>query len=301
MNSKQLAHHVCKSVTRLDLSQLPMDGRQELCDALNLTLAEWLQMMPADRRSMSFGAAVQHPIVQVINIVQGARGFIYVAGTPYPAGGFASEENALGSSAIVEGSTVRNQLQLPGSLLLPYQGPTNAEVRMTLYSDAVHLPTDTWQVDGDVKISSLSTGEGETIHYNTGRQASYHDTLTGRPREWWMEPLTPLKEEDSRRFVLRLWPAPDQFYTLSIPTSLFPQAFVIEDFFESRSIPFLPLEASLFTSMAKGAFISASSHVAESANITGMRDAATAAQTQMAKLQRPLSTQPEILGTPPGW
>jgi hypothetical protein len=300
MTSKQLGHQVCKAVSGLDLSELPMDGRQELCDTINLTLAEWLQMLPADRRVMPFGAAVQHPILQVVNIVQGARGFLYVSGTPYPAGGFASEENALGSSAILEGSAVRNQLQQPGSLLLPYQGATSSSVRMSLYADAVHLPADTWQVAGDVMITSPNSGEGQALRYNPHRPAEYRDNFTGQPREWWMEPLTPLREEDSRKFVLRLWPAPDRFYTLHIPIGIFPQAFVIEDFFENRSLPLNPLEASLMTMMAKGAFLT-SSFVSEAANVSGIQNGAASARTQMQNLQRPLSTQPEFLGTPHGF
>jgi hypothetical protein len=301
MNSKQLGHHVCKAVTGLDLSALPMDGRQELCDAINLTLAEWLQMLPQERRITTFGAATSAAIVQEINIVSGAKAFLYVAGLPYPAGGFASEENAIGSTALVEGAVGRNQLQAPGELLMPYLGSTNPSARLTLYGDALHLPASTWTVEGEVKLITSERDSGRPLLYHPGRATMTNEPFTSSPKEWWLEPIAPMQEEESRKFVLRVWPLPDGPYALRIPVGHFPHAFQIEDFFEKRSVSFSPIEASLFVAMAKGSFLDSSSHVSPKTNLQGLSNAAAAARIQMRNIQRPLSTQPEFLGTPYGY
>jgi|GEM_PF-5797832 len=301
MNSKQLGHHVCKAVTGLDLSALPMDGRQELCDAINLTLAEWLQMLPQERRITTFGAATSAAIVQEINIVSGAKAFLYVAGLPYPAGGFASEENAIGSTALVEGAVGRNQLQAPGELLMPYLGSTNPSARLTLYGDAIHLPADTWVIEGDITVVSEQLEARRILRHNPQRPTRAEDAMTSSPQEWWLEPIAPMQEEESRKFVLRVWPLPDGPYALRIPVGHFPHAFQIEDFFEKRSLSFSPIEGSLFIAMAKGSFLDSSSHVSPKTNLQGLSNAAAAARIQMRNIQRPLSTQPEFLGTPYGY
>jgi hypothetical protein len=156
-------------------------------------------------------------------------------------------------------------------------------------------------VEGDVMLVTNERDSGKKLNYRPDRATQYFDALSGAPREWWLEPIAPLEEADSRKFVLRVWPLPDAAYTLRIPVGLFPTAFTIEDFFLTRSLSFAPLESSLFTAMAKGAFLNASSHASEKLNAQGLANAADSARTQMQGLQRPLSTQSTFFGTPHGY
>jgi hypothetical protein len=302
MNSKQLANSVCKGITGRDLSDVPLNVAQELLDALNLTLAEWLQMLPADRRIVAYGATMRAPLVQMVNIVNGAKGFVYVSsGGAYPAGGYASEEDALGSTLQIDGMASRNQLQSAGTLLMPYLGPTSTNQRMTIYGDAVHLPAETWVVEGDVTLATAGGEPFRGLTYNPQRWKFRNDqALIAEPREWWMDSLAPLQEEDSRRFVLRVWPLPDRLYSIRLPICVFPIAFTMEDLFEARSLPLNSMEQSLFTMQAKGAFVTTTAK-AENVDANGVLVTAQRASEQLKQLQRPIHTQTEFIGTPTGY
>jgi hypothetical protein len=115
-----------------------------------------------------------------------------------------------------------------------------------------------------------------------------------------MESIAPLQEEDSRRFVLRVWPMPDRLYAIRLPITTFPTSFTMEDLFEARSLPLNSMEQSLFTMQAKGAFVSSSAR-AVNVDVNVVMAMATRAQGQLEKLQRPIHTQPESVGTPYGY
>lgn len=302
MNSKQLAHQVAMAVTRRGISQITLDAAQELIEALNLSLATWLQMLAQDRRITTFGAKTVASVTQSIQVVSGSKEFAYtLGGGAYPVGGFASESDAIGATVQLAGTVSRNQLQGPGRLLLPHTGASGT-VSMTIFGDAVHLPADCWSVEGEVL---LTTGYGvpvKVLQHSNARQFEIERTFyTGEPREWWMESISPLTEEESRRFVLRVWPRPDTSYSLRIPIGLFPSAFTHEDLHEARSLPFQPLEASLFISMAKGIF-AASSYADPKVNIAGLQSTGERATEQLRTLTgRPTSTQADYVGTPYGY
>jgi hypothetical protein len=302
MNSKQLANTVCVAITGRALGDVPLHVGQELLDALNLTLAEWLQMLPKERRMTDYGTGLRGPVAQAVQIVQGSKGFAYVAGGgAYPAGGYASEEEAIGATVILDGISSRNQLQAPVTLQFPHLGTTKANASMTIYGDAVHLPASAWAVDGDVSLVTAGGEPSGRLTYHPGRVMQRNEGgIVGQPREWWMESIAPLQEEDSRRFVLRVWPLPDIAYAVRVPVTLFPAAFTMEDLFEVRSLPFNSMEQSLFAMLAKGAFVSSSAR-AESVDGNAVTNAATRAAGQLDKLQRPIHSQPGLLGTPLGF
>jgi len=306
MTSKQLAHHVLKSITGYDLATASLDAQQELLDALNLRLADWLMILPEDRRVSPFGATVRAPLSQPIQVVAGAKGFAYLNAPPYPAGGYASESAALGATVVVNGDSAANMLRAPGELLHPYTGATGDE-NMLIYGDAVHLPADAWQVVGDVW---LAPEKRTRLRYNPARMDDSKSPLTfgavdgvplAEPEEWWTEPLQTLETAESRQLVLRVWPLPPSRFSLHLTLARFPQALSMEDLFEARSLPFHDLEASLFTSACRGTFAGATSFLKEGISVSALASTGEAAFRRMESMMRPADNQPLILGTPAGW
>lgn len=305
MTAKQLAFHVLKGVTKLDLAEAPMNVLQELLDGLNLALASWLNILPQERRGTTFGGIVRAPVNLPISIVSQAKQFAYVSGGgAYPVGGYASEEDALGGSVYLPGMAHQNQLMAPVTLLYPYLGTTGSNVAMTIYGDAVHLPESAWAVEGTVSLISRDGAPLTILAHNPNRaeMIPLHPRETGSPREWWMESLNPLTEADSRRFVLRIWPLPTTEYVIRIPVGLFPQAFKMEDIFEDRSLPFHDIEGSLFTSFAKSQLIGICTAIDSTVNLQALIQAGATAFTELEKLvTRPLDTTQGEVGTPYGW
>ncbi len=303
MTSRSLAHAVCKSVTGHDLGTASFDLLNELLDSLNLVLSTWLAMLPQERRTAPFAPVVNAPVSLSVQVTQGSRAFTYVGPTPYPAGGFASESTALGATVFLDGAPTRNMLVAEGQLLHPYTGQTGT-VTMTLHGDALHLPLSTWQVESEVRFAqdSQSLTHRRVLTHNPDRPLMELSLLhTGEPEEWWMEPLQTLAEQDARAFVMRVWPLPDRLYTLHCQIGQFPTAFTMEDIYQSRSLPFLPLEASLFQTACRGAFAVTSSRRRDGLDANALVQAGQAAETQLQTLMRPLSSQPGQVGTPYGY
>jgi len=301
MTSKQLAAEVLYEVTRLDLATAPLPVLRSLMTHLNLALADWLLELPADRRKVPFGTLVRAPITQEVAMMGGDRTFAYLAGgSAYPVGGYASEEDVIGATARVANS-VNNTLVGPGTLLVPFEG-ASTDATLTVYGDAVHLPLSAWAVEGDVMLLETDGTQRRVLEHNPQRQTAERSRYeTGTPKEWWTEPVQPLDQEDSRRFVMRIWPLPDAAFQLRCSVSQFPAAFALEDLFENRSLPFLPMEASLFITAAIGLF-SGSSHVSEAVNPAAMIATGTKAMTSLkGVIARPASSQPSFLGTPKGF
>jgi hypothetical protein len=305
MTSKQLAYHVLKGVTKLELSAAPINVLQELLDGLNLALATWLNMLPQERRGTTFGGIVRAPVTQPVSIVSQAKQFAYVAGgSAYPVGGYASEEDALGCSVYLPGMAHQNQLMAPVTLLYPFLGSTSSNAPMTMYGDAVHLPDSAWAVEGTVSLIAKDGAPLTILAHNPNRaeMIPLHPRETGSPREWWMESLNPLTEADSRRFVLRIWPLPTTEYVLRVPVGLFPRAFKMDDIFEDRSLPFQDIEGSLFTTFAKSQLVGVCSSIDPTVNLQSLMQAGGTAFTQLESLvTRRLDTTQAEVGTPYGW
>ncbi len=299
MTSKQIAFHTLKAVTKLDLATAPMEVKQELVDSLNLTLAGWLTKLPTERKIIPQSGTARAPVTQSISITSGSNGFAYVLGSgAYPAGGYASEETAIGATVKLEGIHEANMLKAPGQLLHPYLGGT-ATMAMTLYGDAVHLPANTWNVQGDVMLLNSALRPLKVLAYNPDLKG--YTAQVGEPTEWMIDPIEPLSEEDSRRFVLRLWPLPDVAYAVSVRACAFPDHFTISDLYAQRSLPFLGLEASLFLNTAVGDF-SSTSFRHEAVDRAALEDRGAKADERLTQITNAaLLDGPGFVGTPPGY
>jgi hypothetical protein len=300
MTALQLASHVMKGITRLDLANAPLECTQDLLESLNMTLASWLQMLPPDRLYVPASGTARAPVTQGITITSGSTGFAYLAGSgAYPVGGYASEENAVGATAKVDGAVENNVLLRPGTLLHTYQGATG-DKQMTLYGDAVHLPLDTWSIEGEVQLLGLDLDRlGVLRHVPSAPRENALEV--GTPREWCMDTLEPLSQESSRRYILRLYPAPHIPFVLKLNTTVYPRAFAIDDLFEPRSLPFRELEASLFMTAAKGDFAT-SSFRDKAIEADPLVERGQRAMAQLTALMNvPLKGGPCEIMTPAGW
>ncbi len=220
MNSMMLASRLMAKLHVQNLSALVAEDAATLLDAMNGGIREWFEALPPTGRQTMVSELVRAPLRLSISLLHGAREFAYVT-PPFPVGGYANEQELLGKSVTVEGSTQLNRLDHASTLLLPHLGPSG-DVTATFWGDAIGFTAS------GLRLASAPIWEGEACgrwmllplqdcifphrerallsgpptHYET---VSFHPT-TGQSPMW----------------MLRLWPLPSAAGTVSFTMESLP-------------------------------------------------------------------------------
>lgn len=299
MTTFQLAERLLANLTIRDWGLLPLEECERVRAAASMGISAFAQLLPPHRQTEPQAFALRAPLIQSVSIVQGAKAFAYVAGgAAYPAGGYASEAEAVGCLGLVSGDDNLNRLHATGTLLLPYLGETGTR-SLTLYGDAVPMGTDAWMISGQVSVVSASF-RGELTHRPV--EWSLPTTLElGTPRYWWTEPLAGSTRGSAPLWVLRVWPVPAVVCILQANVSAFPAALTFLDFHdEPRSLPVTPQEEALLLSLCAERLL-ASPLWRDDVDKNRVSDDATAARSTMEGRHRPMHNQPNKCGTPRGF
>ena len=246
MNSLALAQRACRHLKVSDLAGLPVDEAAHVMDAINAALGEYCDSLPADQRISPASERVRAPMEQTISIVSGAKSFAYVAVTPYPAGGYASEAAALGMCVLVAGDMGMNRLARPGELLKPYTGSSGDRVA-TFYGDAVQMTSLMQSVRGPVFWQS---GSGEPRELNPwhanlpARGGSTEKLNIGQPEYWSAESWERADLMPDVAWLLRLWPLPSASGTLTFTLETGFQPLRMADMMIARSLPIAESDAA---------------------------------------------------------
>lgn len=239
MTTIQLAQRAMRHLTAADLSALPVDEAAHVMDAINSVLSDYLFSLPAEQRITPVSRVLRAPLQQRIAIVRGAMEFAYVAGSPYPAGGYALEMGLVGNTVAVEGDASVNRLDAPGTLLKAFMGESG-DVTATFYGDATPMDTLMTSVAGEVIYQSDISGPirlrplDMPIHDMHLRGAAIE---TGTPLYWWTENFHRMERIDSPAWHLRVWPLPVTAGTISLKLETAFQPVRMVDFQSARSIP----------------------------------------------------------------
>jgi hypothetical protein len=231
------------------LGDLPIKEKSRLVDAINFGLGEFLAALPDDRLSHKQSWKLRAPIVQPINIVAGATGFSYQTGTPYPAGGYITENEAIGHSCVVEGDPQLNRLANNGTLLSPFNGTTGNQ-NLTLYGDAANLGQNDQRFLSEIHLVDTS-GSLKLLRWidpNVGLFLS-HPVSFGEPVYYYLTSHRGHATAETPLWHLRVWPLPVLEYSVQADIRSFPDSLTFDDLFVSRSLPLTVAEESLLIAL----------------------------------------------------
>lgn len=240
MTTIQLAQRAMRHLTAADLTGLPMDEAAHVVDACNAALAEYMTFLPGDQRIRTTSEYLRAPYQQTINIVKGAKSFAYVAGTPYPAGGYATEAAALGMSIKIEGDETLNRLNKPGELLKPFTGDSGDRVA-TFYGDAVQMSSLMQTAHGPVLWQPGRANARELVDWRSWGMPENIEGIRqveiGEPQYWAAESRLRTEQVDTPAWFLRVWPLPAMAGTVQfrIETTFTPLA--LQDLQINRGLP----------------------------------------------------------------
>lgn len=140
--------------------------------------------------------------------------------------------NATGWEARMQGCTVRvpgdtrdNQILSATKLLRPFMGPTAAATSVTVFGDAVPLPSIVLTV-----LAPVSIPEGELV---PGIPQCFEGSA-GQPKHWNVETRNIDGNAFTQRF-LRVAPLPSRAYSLTYDAKVKPPTFAQTDFYSGTS------------------------------------------------------------------
>ena len=133
MNALQVAQRVCNCLSVPHVTDLEINDREAVIDALNAANRDWHDAVPSYLKQTMISYRAAAPAEYVVDIVAGSRAFAW---NPQPAGPISA---LLGSTVVIEGDSNANILVKSDEFLYPYAGETGNDVAMTLYNNAVPL------------------------------------------------------------------------------------------------------------------------------------------------------------------
>lgn len=288
------------------LGDLPAPETAGLVDAINFGLGEFCSLLPDWRLTTPMGWLLRAPVVQSIDIVAGAAGFSYVAGSPFPAGGYPTEGDAIGHTVIVTGDPKPNLLNRAGELLVPYAGGSG-NTNMTIYGDAVNLGENDQSVISEMNLV-LPEGTTKQLDYIDAPDAGIpfqvgyasQDIRYGQPESWYVTSHLGNERTSSPLWLVHVWPLPTSDYTLRAQMRAFPASLKFDDLHVARNLPLKVEEESLLIAMiAPG--LRTSAFLADHIDKNDLDFGAARARIRLEEMQHPLTTQPAMCGTPRGF
>lgn len=236
MTTLQLLQRLTRFLTHKDVRTLPPADLQELLDAANVGLGEYVEMLPHIRRSapriLTLPASVDKTITATADDAT-------IAFSP----AFSGQTSFYGCSCVVANDSGRyNRLAGLNTLLGAHRGASGSTT-LTLYGDALQFGQTADAIDGPVQLSDGNRSKELCFERPEYWRSWIPDQLeVGTPLRWWVEPLNGLEGLEAPAFLLRVWPAPVAAMDLTFKVRLFPVALEFADVETPRQMPVPVLE-----------------------------------------------------------
>jgi hypothetical protein len=301
----QLYHRLTRKLRTRDLSAYLAHEKLEIMDAAQEGLTAYLKLIGPERKQSPVSESLRAPVDLTIDILTGAKGFSYVAGSPFPVGGYTLEENLVGHSVYVTGDRNLNRLQSTGSLLSACLG-SSGQVTATFYGDVVqHGQDDRRIIDSPRWFNGSSERALTHAPLPSQRWPSYpfivaQTICIGTPEFWWTEPLLGYDRVTTPTWVMRVWPLPAETGVLVYSKEAFPAALTLEDFTTPRDLPVHEREFPYLLNLCEEALLG-SDLFREKATLSTIPGAANRARAALTSDQQPHHSEPNSIGTPEGW
>lgn len=237
------------------VGDLPLGEKMYLINAVNFGLGEFLSKLPESRLKGTESWLLRAPIVQTISIVNGAKGFSYLSGAPYPVGGYLTENEAIGHTVVISGDSTPNRLMRSGSLLHAYTGPTG-NATLTIYGDAANMGETDQRLLSSVDIIDGSGKRKRLIHAPNSFSTALPIDVYPRnvieldePVRYYVESHLGNEFTTSPLWHIRVWPIPVAQYVISAEVLRFPASLTIEDLTTPRNLPLTVEEEPLLLAL----------------------------------------------------
>lgn len=309
MNSLQYGQRLTRNLIITSLSDLAAKDRTTVLDAANAGLDAYFDTLPSSRRQEEpRGSLLRAPVDHQINIIENATGFTYVSGTPWPAGGYQTEDLLVGHSVRVSGSAHLNRLKGPGELLQAYLA-ASGEATATFYGDAVAYGHDDRRIVQPPRYLSPTSGSMRTLQPLTeelqqtlwnAEFARVPNTIqTGEPIYWWTEPWHQGETSAAPVWMLRVWPLPIVSTVLNYTLSALPAPLGFLDFTVARELRVPDRDLPHVLALAEENLVGTTLWHKDA----DKREAHNTADRARLKLGRndPFTSEPNPVGTAPGY
>jgi len=288
------------------VGDLPLSEKMQLINAVNFGLGEFLSKLPESRLNGTESWLLRAPIVQTINIVNGAKGFSYLSGSPYPIGGYLTESESIGHTVVISGDSKPNRLMRNGSLLHPYTGETG-NVSMTIYGDAANMGETDQRllstvdlIDGSGKRKRLIPSENS---FSTPLPIDVYPRNVielDEPVRYHTESHLGSEFTNTPLWHIRVWPIPVAQYIITASVLRFPASLTIEDFTTPRNLPLTVQEEPLLLALiAPG--LRLSSKLARHIVKSDLQIEADRAKLRLTEMNKPLDGNPGRIMTEEGY
>jgi hypothetical protein len=266
MTIAQLLAAAAENLSKAPGSISESTHQNHLVRSVNGGLAEFVQSLPDKRRVEPKTARLAAALSKTAGITEGSTALTFD-----PAWTAGDQSSYLGRTVVVAGSDRYNRLAAASTLMLPWEGATNAAASISIRSDAVVLGGLEDCIDGEVILAQphgqdiLTYGRPPEFIYPTasrtstrmeGDEAATMRLLEGVPQYWWIEPLNGITGGATPLYVLRVFPQPDAVYSLIYRRKLWPTAITWAMVASTTEIPVLPHEEVHLVNLCQEALFS---------------------------------------------
>lgn len=223
MTVLQLANRVCRRLKLRDVYALNADDAQEVLDAINGAISEFVMLAPAAYRQLkSVRYILEAPRQVALSVTQGSK----TAGS--------IDASLIGRSIKIDNDPLMNRVAGENLLANPYAGPTGT-VQATLYGDVVPLGENFSRFAGQ----PLLYDEGSLIHnlWRVNEEISYlGEAVSGIPLRFVVEALGQAAGA-SPSFILRMVPIPHKAYSITATMEVRPRQYTIPQLTGNETLP----------------------------------------------------------------
>ncbi len=269
MTTIELFHRIGRRAKGGDFTLLSMSEQTDIAEAANAALQQVYNALPEYFKEITEGLLLPPPQPVTLSVTQYSNVLSSDVFT----------WDQLGRSIVLDGDPQWNQIISTDRMLNPYLGATGT-VNGTIYGDAVYsnrYPVE--RIIGNPQFANQSNPglyRRELARANEGGWTVWQQTI-GLPCIWWPQFLGN-SQGNEPLMVLRVAPAPDIAYAISLRMSYWPKRLTLADYDEATIIP-VPnqfLESSLIPLAIKA--FSRSPVYLPGADEQGMKDDAIAGQ-----------------------
>lgn len=300
MTTVQLAQRLMRNLTVSDWSRLPMDAAEEVREAMNDGLDEFVRLLPSHRTIRDASFVIEEPKTISVTVTDASTAL--VIGTGFPIGAYATALDLPGRGIVLAGDTRLNRLLSSTALMSHFLG-TAGVVSATLYGDGIPLGARADQLAGTPTFTPANSAQSHYLSHveAAGLWGANSTVQTGQPASWWVDSFGG-GDAQATTWLLRLHPLPSARGILSVPMKQFPASVSLTDLhITSRSLPVYELEEAHLANLCAVKLITCPLW-RENVNRSDVRTKADDSRRAMSARSNPNpSGQPNRCGTPVGY
>lgn len=300
MTTVQLAQRLMRNLSISDWSRLPMDAKEEVREAMNLGLDEFVRLLPRSRTVRDMPFVIEEPKTISATVTDGSTTLSIVTG--YPIGAYAAATDLPGRGIVLTGDSKLNRLLSSTQLVEHFLG-TAGTVAGTIYGDGIPLGARAEQLAGTPTFTPANSSQRHHLTHVEDRSSwsALGTVQTGQPAYWWVDSFGG-GDAQATSWLLRLHPLPSARGTLSVPMKQFPASVSLTDLhITARSLPVFELEEGHLANLCAANLVTCPLWRADVNKSDVRTKASDSRQAMAARANHNPGGHPNRVGTPPGY